>query len=392
MPHNICFYLQHYLSPSMTFIYRQLNQLNETYGMSCFVSNRAENLSRFPFQDIFFKQRNFLKIKNSRITNKLLPEKILSRNPKLSSHQKRYFGEILKKNHIKLIHAHFGPSGMEILPIARKLGIPLLVTFHGYDASSLLKYKDYKKNLTNLFDYSYIITVSDLMKNTLIDLGADEKRIFVIHCGIPIHLFKFCERESIPYKVNQGEKIIFSQVANFVEKKGHNYTLHALAKALEFYPNLELKLAGGGPLQEEIQFIIKELKLSSKVELLGTLNEKEVRNLFFSSDVFLHHSIKSKNGDMEGIPTVIMEAMASGLPVISTNHSGIPELITDGINGYLVPEKDISSYVKRIVSILNNEQNFGPEARKTVEENFNLQLETEKISKLYQKIINYQVN
>ena len=386
---NIAIYLQHYLSPSMTFIYRQILGVQKSVKPLVFVSNKIENLYMFPVESINFKSRNLLRIKTSRVFNKIYgPHKLLSRKPKISYHQKKYFTKIISNNDVKLIHAHFGPSGIEILPIAKDLNIPLVVSFHGYDGSILLKYEGYKQKLKRLFEYSHVIVPSHYMLNELNERVGNLINYSIVNYGIPLDDFRYVKRASVKGKVDRGEKLTFLQVSNFVEKKGHFYTLSAFKELLNFYPNVQLILAGDGYLKGKIQELVNNLGLNKKVIFPGAVNHKQVSNFMSKADVFLHHSVTSTQGDKEGIPNVIMEAMATGLPCISTLHAGIPELIRDGVNGFLVEEKDINGYVQKMITLLSSSGNFASEARNTVESDFNLDLQNEKLIKIYYSLLN----
>jgi len=385
---RIALFLQHYLTPSMTFVYRQLLETTTDFHPLVFTSHKLENLDLFPFTEIYFRQRNFIKIKSSRAFNKIYGQnKLLSRKPRLSEKQKLYFSELISKNKVRLIHAHFAPSGLEILPVIRKLNVPLVVNFHGYDGSLLLKYKDYRERLKKLFNDSVILLPSNFMLNEIRKNVGEIKNYDVIYIGIPVTNFKFVERQSVRRKVEKKERIIFLQVSNFVKKKGHIFTILAFNKLLKFYENVELVLAGDGYLKEEIQKCVMKLGISDKVVFLGKVNQEEVITLMNSADVFLHHSITSDEGDKEGIPTVLMEAMATGLPCVSTVHAGIPELITDGINGFLIEERDIEGYVQKMVSLFEKDWKFSNQARKTVINNFNLEIQAERLKELFSKLI-----
>ena len=384
----IAIYLQHYLAPSMTFIYRQLKKAEEKYNPLVICSDRVENRTKFPFDKLFLKRRNFIRAKKSRFYNKLFgSHTLLSINPQISSGQSKYFSEILNKYQVKLIHAHFGPSGLEIVNLAKMNRIPLLVTFHGYDASILLKYQTYTENLKKLFTYAHIIAVSEEMKHKLVEIGANPDRISVVRCGIPMDVFKFTERTNLDQKIKEKKVINYLQVSNFVEKKGHAYTIEAFSLLLKKNPNSHLTLAGGGELYHKINQLVKEKNLSDHVTFTGVINEEKVKNLMNEADVFVHHSVTSKRGDREGVPTVLMEAMATGLPVISTFHSGIPELINDGINGFLVKERDIESYSEKMHEILSVGTKFSSNARKKVIGKFNLTKEVSHIMDIYKNLI-----
>ena len=373
----------------MTFIYRQILGVQNSVKPFVCSSHKIENMNMFPFDRVYLKSRNFLRIKTNRVFNKIYGQhKLLSRKPKISYNQKRYFTKKIFNNDVKLIHAHFGPSGIEILPIAKHFKIPLVVSFHGYDGSILLNYVDYKQNLKGLIEYSHVIVPSHFMLNELNEEVGNLINYSVVNYGIPLDDFRYVKRASAKGKVDRGEKLTFLQVSNFVEKKGHFYTVSAFKELLKFYPNSQLVLAGDGYLKEEIQTLVNNLCINQKVIFRGAVNHKQVSDFMSKADVFLHHSVTSSQGDKEGIPNVIMEAMATGLPCISTLHAGIPELIRDGVNGFLVEEKDINGYVQKMIKLVSSSSNFSCEARNTVESDFNLDLQNEKLIKIYYSLLN----
>jgi len=385
----IAIYLQHYLAPSMTFIYRQIKSAEKKYDPLVICSDRVENLDKFPYEKLFLKRRNFIHVKKSRYYNKLFGNHtLLSTNPHISVGQSKYFSEILNKYDVKLIHAHFGPSGLEIVDLAREHKIPLLVTFHGYDASILLTIKKYIDNIKKVFNYAHLVAVSENMKRDLVKFGADEERVSVVRCGIPADRFKYVERIPLSDKFSNNELITFLQVSNFVEVKGHEYTIRAFNEFQREYSNARLILAGDGVTKASIKKLCTKLGIILKVDFPGVVDENTVIKLMNNADVFVHHSVTLKNGVKEGLPTVIMEAMATGLPCISTIHSGIPELIRDGINGFLVEERDVESYVQKMIELVSAPSNFSYEARITVESDFNLYLQNENLIEIYNSLLN----
>ncbi len=208
---SIAFFMQHYLTPSMTFIYRQINLIKNRCESLVLVSNKLENIDLFPFHNIALKERNFNSLKTSRIfTHFYSIDNLLSINPKLSSRQKKYFESIIKKNNVQVIHAHFGPSGIEILPVARKLKIPLVVSFHGYDASFLLESETYKFGLRELFKYSTVIAPTDFMVNKLSLLGLNFDNSYVIHYGVMLNDFEFKSDVSIKLKFIRNDNVNLS--------------------------------------------------------------------------------------------------------------------------------------------------------------------------------------
>ena len=144
------------------------------------------------------------------------------------------------------------------------------------------------------------------------------------------------------------EKIIkILTVTRLVEKKGLEYSIKAIDKVMRKYSNIEYRIIGDGPLKEKLRILIKQHKLKNRIQLLGWMTQDEVHKYFAESHIFIHPSITAKNGDQEGTPTVLIEAPARGLPIVSTTHSGITELVQNGKSGFLVPERDVGELAEK---------------------------------------------
>ncbi|TFJ44431.1 hypothetical protein CKN73_02530 [Carnobacterium divergens] len=383
MKKSFLLYQQVYLTVSMTFIYRQLKGVSEKYDVIV-GANKIENSDIFPYSKIVGKKKTVMGKVITRCLNKIQWNYTL-----LSKRQQKYYNQIIRKNKVNFIHAHFGPGGLEMLPIAKTNNIPLLVTFHGYDASELLRDKVYKKHIKELFEYAHVITVSKNMMNELVNFGLVKSKSYVHYIGVPISDFEYVEKEALVEKYSNEKEIVFLQVSNFVEKKGHLYTINAFEQLLSKYPMAKLVLAGDGILKDEIEQLVSEKKIEESVIFVGKVVKEEVNQLMKKADVFLHHSVTAKNGDQEGIPTVLMEAMAVGVTVVSTNHAGIPELITDGINGFLVDEKDIVGYVKKLEDVLLINNTTRKNARKTIVEKFNIDKQNNELQQIYKHVLDH---
>jgi glycosyltransferase involved in cell wall biosynthesis len=377
----VAVYTQRYLNPTMTFVYRQIKSVMNEFNPIILTPNRIQNLSLFPYENIYSKRKNISGILYRRF------KKATGGFAVLSKQQNEYFKNILIENQAGIIHAHFGPSGIEIEPLARRLNIPLLTSFHGYDASSLLNNPRYISDLKVLFKYAEIIAVSNYMAGKLISVGANPDRLNVVYYGIDVEKFPFISRISIAKKIEQNNTIKFLQISNFAEKKGHKYTILAFAELLKNYNYCKLTLTGSGEKLDDSKKLCSELGISKNVYFPGILTPDKVNDAFKEADIFLHHSITAQSGDQEGIPNVIMEAMSTGLPVISTYHAGIPELISDGVNGFLVKEKDINGYVKTMEKALDSSDELIRNARQTIVQNFNIDNQTKKLCELYRKFL-----
>lgn len=378
---RLLIYTEEFLSPSMTFIARQIETVGLHFDVSVMCQIRS-NIDLFPYEPIHVIPSNGFQNLSER-----LRKFFGGRHWKFSGSRQGQIRETIKQVAPNLIHAHFGPSGLAILPIAKELGIPLVTTFHGFDASSYLDLKIYRQDLTNLFEYSEIVTVSEEMRLSLLELGADPGRTHCCYIGVPLEAFAIPKRRPLAEKLSSYDRIRFLQVSNFVEKKGHEYTVRAFEILLKQFPNCELLLVGMGPLKENIKDLVTQLGMNGNIQFLDHQDSERVASLMREADCFLHHSVTSDNGDKEGIPTVLMEAMATGLPVISTRHSGIPELVDDQNNGLLVNERDIKSYSCAMKKILNDKGEFGKQARVKIEQKYDISVCSQFLCKLFDSVL-----
>jgi glycosyltransferase involved in cell wall biosynthesis len=243
----------------------------------------------------------------------------------------------------------------------------------------MLHKKSYVKRLREIMsrpNYSSIFVADSLRKN-LKKYHINTDPSMILHSGIDLTRFKI-EHTSYPNK-----PFTFLQVSSLKEKKGHTYTLQAFAKFLHAQSSKDylLKLTGDGKEQEVLEQLVKELHIQDYVEFVGFVSPTQAKVLLEEADIFVHHSITPTDGDEEGIPNALMEAMAMELPVISTYHAGISELVTDGIHGYLVKEKDIATYAQRMHDILTWEKL--PISRSWIAEEFEIKYHIKKLEDFY---------
>ncbi|CAI0763837.1 glycosyltransferase [Serratia quinivorans] len=268
--------------------------------------------------------------------------------------------------------SHFGTVGV-IADKLREIGFlkgNLATIFHGLDISHTKTLNDSKTDYINLFKRSeLILPISELWANKLISLGCPKEKIHISRMGINIDLFKFNES-----KYSNGSPLHIISVARFVEKKGLEYAIQACDYLKRENIAYKYSIIGDGPLTSILKQRITELGLEEHVRILGFQPQEKIRELLTKADVFLLPSVVATDGDMEGIPVALMEAMAIGLPVISTYHSGIPELIENNISGWLVKERDAEAIAKVLSSLARLQYDITAvtvPARKVIEQKFN---------------------
>ncbi|WP_100487023.1 glycosyltransferase [Sporolactobacillus pectinivorans] len=282
----------------------------------------------------------------------------------------------------EVILAHFGPNGI----LARKcieMGLlkgRLFTAFHGYDMLRYINEKG-KDAYRDLFHSpAVLLPISNFWEKRCIELGADPKRITVHHMGIDLKKFS-----GYPARPERLLRIV--SAARFVEKKGLEYGIAAVARLVEKGYNVHYEIAGDGPLKDKLNGLISLRPLADHVHLAGWKTQDEWIEIMKDAQIVLAPSVTADDGDMEGIPVQLMEAMAMEKIVVSTVHSGIPELIHDRENGYLVMEKDAEGLADTIERIMKNTDKW-PElvrnARRTVESQCNIVRQNEKLIQIFE--------
>lgn len=368
-------YLKHgYLPLSETFVYEQIKSIkNFEVTVIC---AKIMNLNRFPFG-------NIKSLTDLNIISNLFNRTLLKFN--MSS---PYFAKIIKQEDISLIHAPFGWNGLLALPYKENFDIPLVVSFYGHDVAVFNREKREKSRIKQLFEKGNLFLAEGKnMKKELIELGCQSEKIFIHHLGVDLKKFKFKERK-LPEK---GEKIRLLLIARFVEKKGIPDLIRAFAEIRKKHSNVELRLVGDGPMKKPIERLIKGLGVSSDVTLTGFKPYNEISNELLAAHIFIHPSVEAKDGDTEGgAPTILFAAQASGLPVISTFHADIPEVVLDGKSGYLVKEKDINALAEKTDYLLERHDlwgELGHEGRRHIEKNYNAITQVRELEEIYKSLV-----
>ncbi|MGJ3263623.1 MAG: glycosyltransferase [Salinarimonas sp.] len=247
----------------------------------------------------------------------------------------------------------------------RRRRAKLVTIFHGDDVSRALTSPRIYDDLFAQGDL--FLAVSEMWRARLIALGAPPQRTFVHRMGVDLSSLRYTPRPaSRPVR-----RIV--TVGRLVEKKGTEFLLRALARARREEPDLELTIVGTGPLEANLKALASSLGLDDAVRFRGALPHDAVRAALAEADVFALPSVTAQDGDMEGIPVSLMEAMAAGLPVVSTRHSGIPELIGDGEEGLLAPERDSDTLADHLVRLVRDgdaRAGFTEKARRRIEAQF----------------------
>ncbi len=286
-----------------------------------------------------------------------------------------------------VIYAHFGTNGVLAEQVRHicSLPVPLVTAFHGYDLSSLPRQRK-ASFYTRLFALGdLMLPVSDSFRGRLMSLGCPPEKILVHRMGVDLDRFPF--RPRMP---ESGEPIRLLSVGRLVEKKGIEVGLRGFAMLRRQVPSARWDIVGDGPLRFHLERQRDELSLQECVTLHGALTREAVSRLLDQSHLFLAPSVTAVNGDQEGIPVVLMEAMASGLPVVATRHSGIPELVREGLSGRLVPERDSEALGRALCELAlapDRWDEMGRQGRAVVEREYNVRLLNDRLEGVLNELV-----
>lgn len=295
----------------------------------------------------------------------------------------------LKRLRPELVHAHFGTSTLAATRLADKLDIPVVVTFHGKDAT--MTFSEARKSWRGRellrarhclkYRVNRVIAVSGFTRKKVVERWAPEEKVTILRNGIDTNFF-----QAKPV-MTQEPIVLF--VGRFVEKKGCEYLMHAASLLRERGLSFRLVLVGDGPLKSRL------IELDQKYQLqtcfTGFLPVEKVRHWLNKARVVAIPSVTARDGDCEGLPTVVLEAQAMEKPIVATNHAGISEGLLSGKTGQLVEERDVNAMATSLAIFLCKPEiakEFGQEGRRFVRDNFDINRQVGKLELLYKSVCN----
>ena len=283
------------------------------------------------------------------------------------SFKDRLLARSLKQHKINVVLAEYGLHAHRILNAVKLAGIPMVVHFHGYDASAY-EAAEITNNYKKVFAYaSKVVAVSKTMVTMLEEKGCPGEKIVLNPCA-PAAVFAEVEP-------NYSEKKVLA-MGRFTDKKAPYYTLLAFSEVLKVYPDAKLVFAGDGALLETCKNLAIYLKIDDSVEFTGVITREEFMQELSKSRVFIQHSIRAANGDMEGTPVTVQEASLAGLPVVATRHAGIQDVIVHEETGLLCDEHDVPAMVEHLLKILDSPElarKMGMAGRNFIQQNFSME-------------------
>jgi len=370
-------YCTTFLKSEMLHIYRQVTGLRKV--KTFVMTKKIQNSDRFPFNDI-----------------ELIPAprrnpfrhgwlKFVERQPPIVYRgEYQLLDNLLERRGADLMHIYFGHTGVHLLPFIQCWDKPCIVSFHGADVMLKAESPDYASKLRKVFQsVPLVLARSRSLERRLVALGCPPEKIRINRTGIPLGEFPVRRREA-----PSDGAWRFLQACRLIPKKGLTTCLRAFALFYPANPNARLFIAGKGPLQPALETLASDLGISRALHFTGFLSQSELLDLYHSCHVFLHPSETPADENQEGIPNSILEAMATGMPVLATRHGGIPEAVESGRCGALVAERDHEALAKEMKKITSNRHSFaemGILASESVAANFEQRMQIAVLESQYRE-------
>jgi colanic acid/amylovoran biosynthesis glycosyltransferase len=371
-------YCSTFLKPEMMHLYRQVTSLRRT--QTFIMTKRVQHSRRFPFDDIETiprPHRNLLRHGWM---------KFVQREPALIYRgEYQRLVEILARRRADMMHIYFGHAGVHLLPFVRAWDKPCIVSFHGMDVARNPQVANYAGKLRQLFRVVPVVLArSQSLSQRLINFGCPPEKIRLNRTGIPLADFPFKQRE---FPTEGNWRVL--QACRLIDKKGVASAIGAFAIFVRKFPNAEFLIAGKGPLQEDLEALALQLGVAGKIRFVGFLGQRALRDFYARGHIFIHPSETPPDENQEGVPNSILEAMATGLPIIATRHGGIPEAITHEVNGFLSKERDIESLGQSMIALAKSPDEYGrmsEMARNAVAQQFDQELTVRALEDAYEEV------
>ena len=363
----------------MLHIYRQITGLKRCAPVV--IAQKRENAARYPFEPLHVVPKP-----RTHVLRRFWFRQLRDKPWQISDAELSELLSVLSEMRARLLHIYFGHIAVHLLPLIRAWKNPSIVSFHGADVMVDMNKPAYREATLQMLDAVTLVLVrSESLRRAVVDLGCNPKKIEIQRTGIPLEEFPFRDRA-----VPENGEWQFLQAGRLIEKKGLPVTLRAFSIFLKRHPNATLTIAGEGPSLPELQKFAGELGIAHRVSFTGFVSQEQLREIYYRSHIFLHPSQTGRDGNQEGIPNSMLEAMASGLPVFATEHGGIPEAIEHGVSGVLVPERDDEALARALLNAAKDPgflSRIGHMGADAVRKNFDLQQQAQRLEDIYLRMI-----
>lgn len=366
----------------MLHIYRQTAAMREFQPVV--FTQKRENAARFPFEPVVLARRP-----PTRELTRFWQKTVRGGPVQISRWEARRLAAKIARARAKVLHVYFGHIAVHLLPLLELQALPAIVSFHGADAGVDMEKPRHRAPMQRALQLARLVLVrSHSLADRLADLGCAREKIRLHRTGIPLEDFRFMQREPPP---DGAWRLL--QACRLIEKKGLVTTLVAFCGFRGKFPRATLTIAGEGPMRAELENAAAEFGLRGSVRFTGFLPQEELRALFYESHAFVHPSETGHDGNQEGVPNAMLEAMATGLPVLATTHGGIPEAVDSGVCGWLVPEREdaaLENAMGELTADADRYRAMSVAAARGVAEKFELHAQVRALEAFYREAMQQQ--
>jgi colanic acid/amylovoran biosynthesis glycosyltransferase len=341
-------YCATFLKPEMLHIYRQITALKRFQPVV--IAQKREEAERFPFEPIFIVGKP-----PAHFWRRFWSRRLRNAPWQMSRTEVARIERVLSETGAQLLHIYFGHIAVHLLPLMRHWPKPIVVSFHGADVLVDLAKPRYRAATREMLAAARLVLVrSQSLARAVVALGCPQEKIRLHRTGIPLSEISYRPRT---WPNDGAWKLL--QASRLIEKKGFKTSLRAFAAFQQKYPAATFTIAGEGPMERELQDLVRELGVADVVRFAGFVFQAQLREEYFRSHLFVHPSELGADGNQEGVPNAMLEAMASGLPVFATRHGGIPEAVEDGVSGVLVNERDHQALGNALIKWTHHPEDLG---------------------------------
>ncbi len=379
VPPTVAHLVGSYLHHTENWIYHQIRFLRRVRPVV--LAKRTVNLERFALNSVYHLQRLSL----PRRQWNALVRTVLGYEP--------YFREVCRGEEVRLLHAHFGHRGRKALDLSRTLGVPLVTSFYGADMSVHTQgTQGLRRQYRTLFARGAgFVVEGPAARARLLNLGCPAEKVHVHRLGVDLEAIPFVDR-----RPDEGAVLRVLIAARFKEKKGLRYGVEGFCRVAQAEPRLRLTIVGGADrsraeqaIEMELQALVRRFGVAAQVRFAGFLAWRAMHELAAEHHLFLHPSVHAEDGDSEGgHPVVLTEMAAAGMPIISTHHCDIPEIVVHGQTGWLCAERSVDDVAGALADALANPEklgSYGRAARRLVESRYDVRKHT--LDPIYEQLL-----